>query len=59
MTATPGQMAYETWRVQHPRAWLHERPLPWQIVDPTTRAEWEAVAQAVLALKQEEEDVSA
>ena len=50
-TPTPGQVAHATY-------WLTfaGRPptLPWAQLIPENRAAWEAAAQAVLALQQEE-----
>lgn len=53
-TPTPGQICYEAWRRTEPRGWLYERPLPWAQLDASTHAAWEAAAQAVRAMQEEE-----
>ena len=52
---TPGQLAYETFvRVGYPEMERHVDELLWQTLRPDLKRAWEAAAQAVLALKQEE-----
>lgn len=53
---SPGQVAYEAWRTMQPRAWLYERPLAWDSLASSTQRAWEAAAQAVLAMQQEQEE---
>jgi hypothetical protein len=51
---TPGQRCYETFvRVGYPQVTADAADL-WHTVPPHLRRAWEAAAQAVLALKQEE-----